>query len=744
MLPDRDDEIKKLISHGFNVLPCRPGEKVPATAHGCKDATADLAKIDGLFADGENVAIATGDGIFVIDFDTADGPAEFEESHEPLPQTVGTMTPRGGIHWYFRSDKIVKNSQSKLAPKVDVRGQGGYVMCPPSVVNGKAYQWLPGCSPDEIAIADAPSWLTALVCEPPVKAAPPRPAPSSTPVGSVSPIERARKYISKMPPAISGQRGHDATLEVAGVCFRFGLDQGDTWTLLNEFNATCQPEWSEKELRHKMEDAYKLVQAAGEIGIMLDSKPPRPAPRPRPTATATAATAGTTIQLTDVGNGIRLAQRHGDKIRFVAGIGWHIWDGVRWRLDETQEIQRLAKETCRAMLAESVKIDNSRDREALAKHALASEGNFRLQAMISMAASESGIAIRAAEMDSDPLLLNAKNGIVDLRDGTLHPHRPEFLMTKLAPVVYDPKATCPRFDQFLNEIFDDNIDLLQFVITLLGMCLTGDITEQILPIFWGEGQNGKSTLIGVVMHIMGDYAGLAPDTLLMIGKHDEHPCELADMQGLRLVVASETESAGRLKIQLIKRLTGDPTIKARRMRENYYEFPRTHKTLLQTNNKPRINENSIAVWRRIKLIPFNVIFTEAQKDTELPKKLEAEASGILNVLIAGCLAWQRQKKLIEPVEVLNATADYRMDSDPLRDFIDERCVKAPNAWTLNSEIYGAYVRWAESCSDKPMGSRAFSDAISRHGFTATRKHDGRGWQGVKLGSEYVPNSEVEL
>ncbi|MGC9261661.1 MAG: phage/plasmid primase, P4 family, partial [Phycisphaerae bacterium] len=299
-----------------------------------------------------------------------------------------------------------------------------------------------------------------------------------------------------------------------------------------------------------------------------DAPEPAPERQPRPAG-------GSTIQLTDVGNGIRLAQRHGDKIRYVAGIGWHIWDGVRWRLDETQEIQRLAKETCRDMLAESSKVDDSRDREALAKHALASEGNFRLQAMISMAASEDGIAIRAAEMDADPWLLNLKNGIVDLRDGTLHPHQPEFLMTKLAPVVYDPKATCPRFDQFLNEIFDSNMDLLQFVITLLGMCLTGDITVQILPIFWGEGQNGKSTLIGVVMHIMGDYAGLAPDTLLMVGKHDEHPCELADMQGLRLVVASETESAGRLKIQLIKRLTGDPTIKARRMRENYYEFPRT-------------------------------------------------------------------------------------------------------------------------------------------------------------------------
>ena len=445
------------------------------------------------------------------------------------------------------------------------------------------------------------------------------------------------------------------------------------------------------------------------------------------------------IQFTDVGNGQRLSRRHGSKIRHVSGIGWYVWDGVRWRVDDTLEIYRLAKDTVRAMLTDSAKVADDAQRRALAKHALASESAVRLRAMVNLAASEPGIAIRADELDADIWLLNVNNGIIDLRDGTLRPHDPSKLQTKLAPVNYDPDATCPRFEQFLGEIFGPESGLSQYAARLFGYCLTGDIREHILPILWGEGQNGKSTLIGVIIHIMGDYAGLAAESLLMVGRHEEHPCSLADMQGKRLVVASETESAGRLKMQLIKRLTGDETIKARRMRENYYEFPRTHKTILQTNNKPRINENSKAVWRRVQLIPFNVIIPDDKKDTELLRKLKAEASGILNWLIGGCLDWQRQG-LGEPLEVKHATEAYREESDPLREFLEERCVESPGAWTATGDLYAAYSRWCESSAERPMGKNLFTEGLARRGYEPEKRGGVRGWNGVELKPDFAVNT----
>jgi len=174
------DDAKKLAEQGFHIFPCKPNQKIPATPHGCKDATDDPAKINGQYIHGRNIAIATGHHtergyLAVIDFDTTTGADEFQAENLPFPKTVCSITPRGGSHWYFFFSREVKNSQGVLAPKVDVRGTGGYVLCSPSTVNGKAYQW--ENSPEEIQIAEAPAWLEALICIPD---APPRPAPRPT------------------------------------------------------------------------------------------------------------------------------------------------------------------------------------------------------------------------------------------------------------------------------------------------------------------------------------------------------------------------------------------------------------------------------------------------------------------------------------------------------------------------------------------------------------------------------------
>ncbi|NNM84960.1 MAG: hypothetical protein HKL96_04270 [Phycisphaerales bacterium] len=737
MIVDRTENAKHLIEKGFRVIPCRPGLKVPATVHGCKDFISDAALLNGQFTHDENIGIVTGAGLVALDMDGADIPDKFRKKFGQLPATVAASTPRGGFHYYFRvpAGREVRNSASKIMDKVDVRGDGGYVMCHPSIVNGKKYEWVPGCSPDEIEIAEAPSWLLDIVA--PVEPAAPAPAPDAAPTaraptaGRVSDVERCRKYLQKLPPGIMGKVGSNPTFEAACVCFRFGLDDADAWTLLLEYNATCQPPWSEQELRHKLGDARKAVETAGEYGKLRD------APKPQhKTRKENASKVEADIQLTDVGNGIRFAKRHGQKIRMVAGIGWHVWDGRRWQFDDTGAIERLAKETCRALLAEALAAPGMPDKN-IVMHWLRSEGVARLQAMMALAASEAGVTVRATELDADPWLLNVQNGILDLRDGTLRAHDPAALMSKLAPVTFDRAARCPRFDQFICEVFNSDADTFMYVVKLLGICLTGDITEQILPIFWGEGANGKSTLLAIVMYILGDYAGTAPESLLAAGKREEHPCELADLQGKRLIVAAETESGARLKMQLIKRLTGEETIKARRMRENFYEFTRVHKIILQTNNRPRVNENSEAVWRRLKLVPFTVTFPRDKQDQHLLTKLKAESSGILNRLIEGCLLWQKEG-LCEPDAVRSATGDYRDESDPLREFIEERCVRVHGAWTATSELYSAYARRCEAVSDRPMGKSQFTDALGRHGFTARRTNKGRGWDGIGLAAEVSP------
>jgi len=231
---------------------------------------------------------------------------------------------------------------------------------------------------------------------------------------------------------------------------------------------------------------------------------------------------------------------------------------------------------------------------------------------------------------------------------------------------------------------------------------------------------------------MGDHFALAAESLLLNNGRGEHPTELADLQGRRLVLASETENNMRLKLALVKRLTGDESIKGRKMRENYYTFPRTHKLFIMSNNRPRVTEESEAVWRRIRLVPFAVTISPERRYTGLLDKLKGEAAGILNWLVAGCLAWQEQG-LGDPEAVKLATAGYREESDPLKDFIDDRCSLSPVAWVSSADLYTAYCGYAESVHEKPMVRRAFTELLAKHpGIKPDRRHSGRGWLGIEL------------
>jgi putative DNA primase/helicase len=257
--------------------------------------------------------------------------------------------------------------------------------------------------------------------------------------------------------------------------------------------------------------------------------------------------------------------------------------------------------------------DEAKARLARAKRrldwALKSESAPRINAALDLARSGPGIPILPEEMDRDPWLLNCGNGTVELRTGTLREHRREDLLTRLCPTEYHPDATCPSWLRFLESIFQKDRPLITFVQRLLGYCLTGDVSEQILPIFWGGGANGKSTLVNVILQTLGgDYAMKAPQDLLVVHRGERHPTELADLFRMRLVVTSESSEGARLNEALIKDLTGGEPIRARRMKEDFWQFDPTHKVMLLTNHKPRVVGTDTAVWRRLRLVPFEVTF----------------------------------------------------------------------------------------------------------------------------------------
>lgn len=419
--------------------------------------------------------------------------------------------------------------------------------------------------------------------------------------------------------------------------------------------------------------------------------------------------------LTDTGNARRLVALFGERLRFChPWQKWLVWDGRRWREDDTCEPVRFAKETARALLreatqraAEVAQAEPDREKaqaaleryQAIAKFALQSESAGKLTAMVSLAASEPGLPILPAALNSHPWLLNCANGTIDLKTGQLCSHQQSDYITQLCPTPFDAAATCPVFARFLEDVFQ-SLDLIRFVQRLMGYSLTGCVTEQVLPIFYGTGANGKSTLLNAWLNVLGlDYAGKAPASLMVAHRGEHHPTELAALFGKRLMVATETESGARLAESQVKELTGGDRITARRMREDFWTFEPTHKLILATNHKPRVKGRDHAIWRRLRLIPFNRRFAPHEQDKALPEKLTNEAPGILAWIVCGCMDWQREG-LGEPAEVNAATSEYRAAEDVLAAWMEECCDVTPDNQEKAAELFGSYEKWCDASGER--------------------------------------------
>jgi putative DNA primase/helicase len=436
-----------------------------------------------------------------------------------------------------------------------------------------------------------------------------------------------------------------------------------------------------------------------------------------------------TSRTTDVANGERFADHWRDRFKWMKGFGWVEWGGRRWRIVVTNLLPAAA-EVARKIYREAEGESDRKAGAALARWADASQNIQRLQAMTKYA---SGLLAKdVVSFDADPFALNVMNGILDLRTGRLKPHDPRALCTKLAPVHFDPNASAPRFLQFLHRIFNGNAGLISFVQQWLGYCVTGDNNQQILAIFHGEGANGKSTLLAVVVALLGDYAGIAPDSLLTVSKQHQHPTDLAGLRELRLVVASETEGNGKLRIELIKRMTGEEMLVARLMRQDFCTFKRTFKILLQTNHRPRVNDDGEAVWRRLRLIPFNVVIPESERDAALSDKLKAESSGILNWLLEGCLA-VLANGLTCPPEVMEATRLYREESDGIGEWLSECCLKnSRKDFTSTADLRRSYEAWCQEQGDLPVTGKTMAERLRKWNCVPGKRAGVRGWFGLQL------------
>jgi putative DNA primase/helicase len=464
--------------------------------------------------------------------------------------------------------------------------------------------------------------------------------------------------------------------------------------------------------------------------------------RPAADTHARPAAADDIIRLTDVGNARRLVAAHGEDLRYCAPWKkWLVWDGCRWARDERQVPRERAKAITSAMLHEASALPTGDLQKALAEHALRSQKVERLRGMIELAQSDPAVALVPADFDADPWLLTVNNGTLDLRTGQLREHRRDDLITKLAPVTYDPAATSDVWTRFLADAMQDNADLIAFLQRCVGYSLTGTTGEEVLFFLHGPEASGKSTFAEAIKATFGDYQRTTDFETFLQKKGDRGiPNDIAALAGARLVVSIEMANGKRLAEGLIKQLTGGDTVSARFLHAEFFDFIPQFKLWLAANDAPAVRHSDRAIWRRILRIPFEHSVPETARDPAVKATLKDPARGgpaILAWAVAGCLAWQRERLRV-PDEVRTATASYRAEQDPLRDFLADCCVLEPDAWTPSKALYDAYRTWAESNGDgdSAMNSKTFGLQLAEHGCRqASRKQKGklvRGWLGIRF------------
>lgn len=442
--------------------------------------------------------------------------------------------------------------------------------------------------------------------------------------------------------------------------------------------------------------------------------------------------------LTDLGNAERFAEHHRNAIRWCGEWKcWMVWDGKRWQRDDSLAAMQLAKKTVRSIYQEASNAQDD-DRIKISRHAMKSESEASIRAMLAAARSELEMSIHAKELDDSPWLLNCNNGVLDLKTGNLLSHSPEFLFTKIVKVDYIPGAPCPHWLKFLDEIMGGDQEMVDFLQRAVGYGLTGSTREQCFFILYGKGSNGKTTFLGPLSTILNDYAMQSPtETFFAIRKKGANN-DVARLKGARFVTATEAEADQRFAESLLKQVTGGDIVTARFLNQEFFDFTPIFKLFLATNHKPKVNSEDFAMWRRIRLVPFEVTIPEKERDENLPDKLGEELEGILAWMVQGCLQWQKNG-LGVPLQVKSATMEYAKEMDTVGRFIDEQCELSAALKTSNKELFHCYLNWCQEEGEQPLSKTVFGKKLSDKNFEPDRNRSGRGWKGIGLISNNQPS-----
>lgn len=738
---------------------CDSKGKHPRTAHGLKDATVDVAAVEAWWRRWPlaNVGVATGviSGFVVIDVD-AGGDAtltDLEAEHGLLPATLEALTGNGRHILFARPDEVeIRNdAKRRLGPGLDVRGDGGYIVAPPSAhASGRSYRWIE----DGVPIAAMPPWLLERVQK---TDPPPRPAPAAFPsrVGGGTPygLTALDGELAELRQVSEGARNdslNTAAYKLGQLVGGGELEEAHVEDMLLATAAVMPgPPITGREARNTirsgLNSGMRQPRQAPEsfkgrhlsaVAPPKRAEPSEPAP-PMPDARGPAVGSRPGFPLTDLGNAERLVDLHGSRIRYChPWETWLVWDGRRWARDRCARAELLATETVRRIYVEASEASEEQERKAIADWAKRSEANVRVRAMLDLATSRPGVPVLPEELDVNPWVLNCRNGTLDLATGELRPHDPAELLTKLAPVDFNPEAKCELLDTFLHGATGGDAELQAFIQRAAGYTLVGNTAEEVLFLIHGPAAAGKSTFLEAFKAALGDYAiTMNFEALLPRSAVGGATPDIARLAGQRFVCSIEVDQGKRLAEGLVKTLTGGDTITARPLYREPFEFRPSHTFWLAANHAPTVREDDDGMWRRILRVPFEHPVPRDQRDPQVKTLLQDPDFGrpaVLAWAVKGCLSWRARAGLDVPSAVREATQAYREEMDPLRDFVEDCCLVGPQYWAATTTLMEQYVKWAhDNGITHPISRDRVAQGLKARG---ARKEGTRprGWRGIGL------------
>lgn len=442
--------------------------------------------------------------------------------------------------------------------------------------------------------------------------------------------------------------------------------------------------------------------------------------------------------MTDTGNAQRMRDKFRGNIKYsFVNKKWYYWTGKVWAVDYTGEIKKLADTVVNDIKKEAFAEQEEEAQQEKLKWANRTASSKGKENMIKECQHLEGIPVLPEEMDAFNDYLNCQNGVINLRNGELLPHDSNFLMTKCSFAEYDNQSgkQPELWLKFLDDVTNGNKELQNYLQKCVGYSLTGSIREQCAFFLYGMGNNGKSTFLDTISDLLGGYSSnVQPETIMLKGSSNGGAnSDIARLKSARFVTSEEPTEGVRLNEGLVKQLTGGGKVTCRFLYGDEFEYEPEFKIWIGTNHKPVIRGTDVGIWRRIRLIPFEVNIPKEKVDKNLKYKLRKELPQILKWAVDGCMKWQKEG-LNMPKCVESATEEYKQEMDALASFCNA-CIEVDY---VNGEkipattLFEIYSSWADNNNEYTMSSRKFFTEIAKKLPEKKRGASGISYTNIKL------------